>query len=117
MNHPQHTASYRSWWNLSAYLRKDSLRFKFSAICAIALLSGFAALAQEKGVDTQTIVAIVAPLVLVQLTLMAFALRDLMRPERKVRGASKLVWGIVIVLGELLGPLLYFLFGRQEQEA
>ena len=69
------------------------------------------------GMDTQTIIAITAPLVLLQLVLMVLALRDLIRPERRVKGPSKLVWGVIIVLGELLGPLVYFLFGRQEQEA
>jgi len=67
--------------------------------------------------DTQTIIAIAAPLVLLQLVLMVLALRDLLRPERRVKGSSKLVWGVIIVLGELLGPLVYFVFGRQEQEA
>lgn len=67
--------------------------------------------------DTQAVIAIVAPLVLLQLGLAVLALRDLLRPERRVKGPSKLVWGIVIVLGELLGPIVYFVFGRQEQEA
>jgi hypothetical protein len=31
-----------------------------------------------------------------------------------VRGGNKVVWGVVIVLGQLLGPLAYFLFGREE---
>ena len=67
--------------------------------------------------DTQTLVLVLAPLLLVQIAFAVFALRDLARPERRVRGGNKLVWVIVIVLGELLGPLIYFLFGRQEQEA
>jgi hypothetical protein len=67
--------------------------------------------------DTQTIIAIAAPLLLLQLVLVALALRDLVRPERMVKGPSKLIWGVIIVLGELLGPLVYFVFGRQEQEA
>ena len=66
-------------------------------------------------VDT-TVVAIVAPLVLLQLGLVVLALRDLIRPERRVRGPSKLLWGVIIVVGELLGPIVYFLFGRQEEE-
>lgn len=67
--------------------------------------------------DTQTIIAIAAPLVLLQLALVVLALRDLVRPERMVKGPNKLVWGVIIVLGELLGPLVYFLFGREDQEA
>jgi hypothetical protein len=66
--------------------------------------------------DTQTVVAIAAPLIALQLFLIVIALRDLVRPERRVRGVSKLVWGIVIVLGEVIGPLVYFAIGRDELE-
>lgn len=51
-----------------------------------------------------------------QVAFALFALRDLFRPERSVKGGNKLVWGLVIVFGELLGPLVYFAFGRHEQE-
>ena len=67
--------------------------------------------------EVQTIIAIAAPLILLQVVLMVLALRDLVRPERMVKGSNKLVWGLIIVLGELFGPILYFLFGRQEREA
>jgi Phospholipase_D-nuclease N-terminal len=60
------------------------------------------------------IIAIIAPLLVLQLALMAVGLYDLTRPERRVKGGNKLVWGIVIVLGELLGPLVYFLVGRED---
>jgi len=52
------------------------------------------------------------PLILLQLALMAFALVDLARRER-TRG-PKWAWAIVIVLGELLGPIVYLLLGREE---
>ena len=52
------------------------------------------------------------PLVLLQLGLMAFCLVDLARRE-KTRG-PKWLWAIVIVLGELLGPIIYLLVGREE---
>jgi Phospholipase_D-nuclease N-terminal len=55
------------------------------------------------------------PLVVLQVALIGIALFDLTRPERRVRGGSKLVWGLVIVLFQLLGPLAYFLFGREEE--
>jgi hypothetical protein len=45
---------------------------------------------------------------------MGVGLYDLTRPERQVKGGSKLVWGVVIVLGELIGPLVYFFFGRED---
>jgi hypothetical protein len=45
---------------------------------------------------------------------MILALRDLLRPERHVVGGNKLVWSAVIVLGEMLGPIAYLLFGRRD---
>jgi hypothetical protein len=58
---------------------------------------------------------ILLPLIAVQVVLIVVALRDLMRPERRVRGDSKLVWGLVIVFLELLGPILYFTVGRTNE--
>lgn len=57
---------------------------------------------------------ILIPILILQLTLMAIGLYDLTRPDRRVKGGNKLVWGLVIVLGQLLGPLVYFLFGRED---
>jgi hypothetical protein len=54
----------------------------------------------------------IIPIVLLQLTLMIVALVDLARRE-KTRG-PKWVWILVIVLGELIGPIIYFIFGREE---
>ncbi len=60
------------------------------------------------------ILPLLVPLIVIQLLLMALALRDLLRPERRVRGGNKGVWALVIVFGELLGPLLYLAAGRIE---
>jgi hypothetical protein len=66
-------------------------------------------------VDFGLILAIAIPLVAIQVALIVLALRDLMRPERRVRGDNKLVWGVIIVVGELLGPLVYFAVGREPE--
>lgn len=64
---------------------------------------------------TQTeILLLLLPLLIVQLGLIVLALRDLLRPERRVRGDSKLMWGVIIVVINLIGPILYFLVGRRE---
>ncbi len=47
----------------------------------------------------------IIPLVLLQLTLMIVALVDLVRRE-KTRG-PKWVWTLVIIFGELIGPIIY----------
>jgi hypothetical protein len=54
------------------------------------------------------------PLAILDLVLIATGLYDLTRPERRVKGGNKLVWGLVIVFVELFGPLVYFLFGRED---
>jgi len=62
----------------------------------------------------QDLLPFLIPLAVLQLALMAIGLYDLTRPERRVKGDSKWVWGIVIVVVNLFGPLIYFLFGREE---
>jgi len=58
---------------------------------------------------------LLTPVIVVELVLLVIALRDLLKPERRVRGDSKLMWGLIIVLISLLGPLLYLTVGRQEE--
>lgn len=65
--------------------------------------------------DVWSLLPIVLPIIAIQLTLLVVALRDLLRPERRVRGGSKLAWGLVIVLVSLLGPILYFTAGRENE--
>ena len=61
----------------------------------------------------QTLLLLI-PILVIQLGLLVFALRDLLNSERRVRGGNKVVWGLVIVLINLIGPLVYFLVGREE---
>lgn len=55
----------------------------------------------------------IIPIVLLQLILLIVALVDLSRRE-KVRGLPKWLWAIIIIFGEIVGPILYFIFGREE---
>ena len=64
--------------------------------------------------STTQLLVLAIPLIVVQLGLIAFALKDLLDPERTVRGGNKAIWAAIIVLGELFGPLAYFALGRQE---
>lgn len=64
--------------------------------------------------ETQVLL-LVLPIVIVEIGLIVFALRDLLRPERRVRGESKLMWGLLIVFVGLLGPILYLTVGREEE--
>ncbi len=53
------------------------------------------------------------PLLLIQFGLMLFAILDLIKRPR-TRG-PKWVWAIVIILVNLIGPILYFVLGREEE--
>ena len=61
------------------------------------------------------VVLLILPIVIVELALLLVALRDLLRPERRVRGESKLMWGLLIVFVGMLGPILYLTIGREEE--
>lgn len=62
----------------------------------------------------QQLLPIILGLVVIQLTLVVFALWDLSRPGRRVSGDNKAMWVIVILLFQMVGPLAYFLIGREE---
>ncbi len=59
------------------------------------------------------ILPVLLPLVVVELALMVIALIDVIRRER-VRGGNKVVWIIVVVAVGVIGPIIYLLFGREE---
>lgn len=61
-----------------------------------------------------TLLLVLVPLVLIQVGLVIWGLFDLTRPERRVKGGSKVLWAVVIILLNIVGPLVYFLFGREE---
>jgi hypothetical protein len=66
---------------------------------------------------SSSVVLLLLPIALIELGLLVYALVDLLRPERRVLGGSKLVWGLVIVLINGIGPLLYLIVGRREAES
>ena len=62
--------------------------------------------------EIRDILPLLIPIIGIQFGLMAWALVDLTRRER-TRG-PKWVWALVILLGNLLGSMVYFLVGREE---
>jgi hypothetical protein len=63
---------------------------------------------------TEQVIALFAPIVIIQLGLMIAALYDLEKSDRQVRGGSKLVWALIIVFVNVIGPIVYFITGREE---
>jgi hypothetical protein len=59
---------------------------------------------------------IIWPLILLQLLFQIYALYDLFKIKfGKTKNLTTVIWVIIIVLGEILGPALYFLLGRGEE--
>jgi len=64
--------------------------------------------------DFGMLLAILVPILLIQLGLLVIALYDLTRPTRRVKGDNKVVWALIIIFINVIGPILYFLVGRED---
>ena len=64
-----------------------------------------------------TLLLLIVPILLIQVGLLIWGLYDLTRPGRHVKGDSKVLWAIVIIFINIIGPILYFLVGRDEATA
>ncbi|WP_027964176.1 PLD nuclease N-terminal domain-containing protein [Halalkalibacillus halophilus] len=59
----------------------------------------------------ETIFQLILPIVGLQLILIVIALIDLKRIE-ETQG-PKWMWALIIIFGNLIGPILYFVIGRR----
>lgn len=66
----------------------------------------------DDGFALSRMILLLIPILVIQIGLQIAALIDLYR-QPSVRG-PKWVWVLIILLGELLGPLIYFFFGKRE---
>ncbi|WP_208560349.1 PLDc N-terminal domain-containing protein [Marinilactibacillus kalidii] len=55
------------------------------------------------------------PILLIQLTLMATALVHVIRHDH-YRIGNRAIWIALIVFVQIVGPVLYFVFGKEEDE-
>jgi len=65
------------------------------------------------GIDIGEYIPLLAPLLVIQLVLLAVALLDL-RKQEKTKG-PKWLWVLIIVFINTIGPILYFVVGREEE--
>ena len=63
--------------------------------------------------DLMPYLPLLLPVLLIQIGLMIAALLDL-RKQPATRG-PKWLWVVIIVFVNLIGPILYFVLGRQEE--
>jgi hypothetical protein len=64
--------------------------------------------------EFKAVLPFLVPVFLLEVGLMVFALVDLVRRKR-VRGDNKVLWAILIVLVQIMGPILYLVLGRKEE--
>lgn len=62
--------------------------------------------------DIEALLPLILPIVIISLILIALALADLYK-NRQFRD-HKGMWVLIIVFGNTIGPVLYFVFGRKE---
>ncbi|MBR6476517.1 MAG: PLDc N-terminal domain-containing protein [Lachnospiraceae bacterium] len=64
--------------------------------------------------DIKELLPFLIPLIIVQFVLLAFTLRHILTHDTYKRG-SRTLWVIVALIGmEFIGPILYFLLGKED---
>lgn len=58
---------------------------------------------------------VLLPVILIELVLMLTALVHVLR-HPNYRFGNKIIWIIVVVFIQIIGPIIYFVFGRGEEE-
>jgi hypothetical protein len=67
-----------------------------------------------KDVDVMSFLPIILPVILVGFILAMVALIDLYK-NKKSRN-NVLIWTLIIIFGNTIGPILYFVIGRKDSE-
>ncbi len=60
-----------------------------------------------------SIIPFLIPVIILELGLMVFALVDLIK-RKYVTGGNKILWVILIIFVQIIGPALYLIMGRKE---
>ena len=48
--------------------------------------------------NLRELLPLLIPLLVLQLALIGFGLKDLFKPDRRVKGGNKLIWALVIII-------------------
>lgn len=62
--------------------------------------------------DLTEVILLLAPVLLIWLILLVAGLVDLI-PRQRTRG-PKWLWVLIVILFSIIGPVIYFIFGREE---
>ncbi len=64
--------------------------------------------------DVKRLLLMIWPLLLLQLSLQVYSIVDLVR-RKKVRFGNKYIWGAIILVGGVLGPIVYLTLRGEEE--
>jgi len=78
---------------------------------------GFNDFYELTGIDMRVLIMALVPIVILQLILLITGLVSVIR--KQVPGEDKIIWIIIIVFGQIIGPIIYFAIGagKLEQKA
>jgi len=60
------------------------------------------------------LIKLIWPIIAIQFGLQIYALIDLFK-KKKTKSLSVPAWAIIIIIGEILGPIAYLIFGKSEE--
>ena len=58
---------------------------------------------------------LIIPVIIIQMILIVYAL-IVLKNTQKVRGDSKLLWVLIIIFFNLIGPIVFLIYGRVEND-
>lgn len=69
-------------------------------------------------IPVKDLLLLIIPLIVIQLSIqIAAGINLYKRPTSQVRWNNKLIWALIIIFGEIIGSVVYFVLGRIEGEA
>jgi hypothetical protein len=63
--------------------------------------------------DHIDILKLVWPIIVLQIGLQIYAIVDVLK-KKKTKNLSPAIWIVIIIIGEIIGPVAYLLAGRSE---
>jgi Na+-driven multidrug efflux pump len=64
--------------------------------------------------DAAELIKLIWPIIVIQLALQIYAIVDVLK-KGKTKNLSVPIWVIIILLGEIVGAIVYLLAGRSEE--
>ena len=64
--------------------------------------------------DVKELLPFIVPLIILEIALLIFSIRHILTHDTYKRG-SRVMWLVVVIVGvEFIGPILYFLLGKED---